>query len=712
MADLSAFLSPKTVAVIGASPDTTSLRGRIMKVLLCHDFKGKVFPISRSHPEIMGLKAFPTISDVPEQVDLAVLIIPAIYVADTLEECAKHRVKSALILSSGFAEDSSEDGDLLQKKLLDISKRTNMVISGPNSEGYANMALKLCPTFSPAVDGENIELMPSWPAKKRIAVIAQSGGMGFSFYDRGRPKNLPFSYVITTGNEACLESLDIVEYLIDSDEADIFLMFMEDVKTPSKLSYVAEKALSVGKPIIVTKIGHSDAGLSAAASHTASLAGSYQIYKSIFERYGIIEGSDIEEIVDIAAGFVYFGDRPPSGKRVGIFTASGGGGGWMADSCASNGLEVPILDNTTRANIDQYLPSYGTSQNPVDGTAGVINQIGYARISEMIAEASNVDTVVTIASTRVSHKLVSEKEKLLEVSRTTNKPIMFWSYTLPHQESAQVLAETGFPLFTDLRNCTKTIATMHDYTIYRDKFLEKRNVLSNDRQYTDELLNLIKNAPENIVEYKAMSILFEAGIKTQKSILVQSEDEAILATKTIGKAVALKVQSPDIPHKSQAGGVVLNIDSHTDVAQQFKSMQSTISQNFPKAIIDGFLIQEMSEPGLEIILGINNREGFGPILMVGFGGIHVEKTRDVAFAPVPLGEDDCNQLLKKLKGSVLLDADKYDVPALIDLMTSLSNFAESTSDYIGEIDLNPVLVHSKGQGVTVIDALMFKHQQH
>tara|TARA_B100001559_G_scaffold181809_1_gene152103 strand:+ start:714 stop:2852 length:2139 start_codon:yes stop_codon:yes gene_type:complete len=712
MADLSAFLSPKTVAVIGASPDTTSLRGRIMKVLLCHDFKGKVFPISRSHPEIMGLKAFPTISDVPEQVDLAVLIIPAIYVADTLEECAKHRVKSALILSSGFAEDSSEDGDLLQKKLLDISKRTNMVISGPNSEGYANMALKLCPTFSPAVDGENIELMPSWPAKKRIAVIAQSGGMGFSFYDRGRPKNLPFSYVITTGNEACLESLDIVEYLIDSDEADIFLMFMEDVKTPSKLSYVAEKALSVGKPIIVTKIGHSDAGIRAAASHTASLAGSYQIYKSIFERYGIIEGSDIEEIVDIAAGFVYFGDRPPSGKRVGIFTASGGGGGWMADSCASNGLEVPILDNTTRANIDQYLPSYGTSQNPVDGTAGVINQIGYARISEMIAEASNVDTVVTIASTRVSHKLVSEKEKLLEVSRTTNKPIMFWSYTLPHQESAQVLAETGFPLFTDLRNCTKTIATMHDYTIYRDKFLEKRNVLSNDRQYPDELLNLIKNAPENIVEYKAMSILFEAGIKTQKSILVQSEDEAILATKTIGKAVALKVQSPDIPHKSQAGGVVLNIDSHTDVGQQFKSMQSTISQNFPKAIIDGFLIQEMSEPGLEIILGINNREGFGPILMVGFGGIHVEKTRDVAFAPVPLGEDDCNQLLKKLKGSVLLDADKYDVPALIDLMTSLSNFAESTSDYIGEIDLNPVLVHSKGQGVTVIDALMFKHQQH
>ena len=425
MTNLSPFLSPKSVAIIGASPDITSLRGRIMKVLLCHDFKGKVYPVSRSNTEIMGLKAYPSIGEVPETIDLAVLIIPAIYVSSTLEECAKYGVKSALILSSGFAEDSSEAGDALQKQLHDISDRTGMIISGPNSEGYANMTLNLCPTFSPAVEGDDMALLPSWKTDRKVAVIAQSGGMGFSFYDRARPKNLPFSYVITTGNEACLETLDIVDYLIDSNEADVFIIFMEDVKTPSKLALVAEKALLAGKPIIITKIGHSDAGVRAAASHTASLAGSYEVYKSIFERYGIIEGSDIEEMVDIAAGFIYFGDRPPAGRRVGIFTASGGGGGWMADSCVASGLEVPILDPKTRANIDQYLPSYGTSQNPVDGTAGVINQIGYARISEMIAESPNVDTVVTIASTRVPHKLVAEQEKLLEVAQLTKKPIMF-----------------------------------------------------------------------------------------------------------------------------------------------------------------------------------------------------------------------------------------------------------------------------------------------
>ena len=708
MANLSAFLSPETVAVIGASPDTTSLRGRIMKVLLCHDFKGRIYPISKSNSEIMGLKAFPTVADVPEQIDMAVLIIPAIYVADTLEECAKNGVKSALILSSGFAEDTSEDGDALQQRLLDIANRTDMIISGPNSEGYANMALNLCPTFSPTVDGDDMMLMPPWPPKRRIAVIAQSGGMGFSFYDRARPKHLPFSYVITTGNEACLESLDVIDYLIDADEADIFLIFMEDVKTPSKLALVAEKALLAGKPLIVTKIGHSDAGVRAAASHTASLAGSYEIYKAVFERYGVIEGSDIEEMVDIAAGFVYFGDRPPAGKRVGIFTASGGGGGWMADSCAASGLEVPILDATTRKNIDQYLPSYGTSQNPVDGTAGVINQIGYARISEMIAGASNVDTVVTIASTRVSHKLVSERDKLLEVSNTTQKPILFWSYTLPHPESSEVLAETGFPLFTDLRNCTATISAMHDYAAYRNIFIEKKKTAIRPSKTSKELDHLINNAPEKIAEYEAMSILTMAGIQTQRGFLVHSPEEAIIAAKNIAKPVALKIQSQDIPHKSQAGGVVLNVSGSDEIEHSFNSIQSTISKNHPTAKIEGILVQEMSEPGLEMILGINNNDGFGPILMAGFGGIDVEKSRDVAFAPIPLDKEGCYQLLAKLRGAVILDEAKYDVPALVELMEALSTFGQASRKSIGEVDLNPVLLHSKGYGVTVIDALMFK----
>ena len=710
MTNLSPLLSPKSVAIIGASPDITSLRGRIMKVLLCHDFKGKVYPVSRSNTEIMGLKAYPSIGEVPETIDLAVLIIPAIYVSSTLEECAKYGVKSALILSSGFAEDSSEAGDALQKQLHDISDRTGMIISGPNSEGYANMALNLCPTFSPAVEGDDMALLPSWKTDRKVAVIAQSGGMGFSFYDRARPKNLPFSYVITTGNEACLETLDIVDYLIDSNEADVFIIFMEDVKTPSKLSLVAEKALLAGKPIIITKIGHSDAGVRAAASHTASLAGSYEVYKSIFERYGIIEGSDIEEMVDIAAGFIYFGDRPPAGRRVGIFTASGGGGGWMADSCAASGLEVPILDPKTRANIDQYLPSYGTSQNPVDGTAGVINQIGYARISEMIAESPNVDTVVTIASTRVPHKLVAEQEKLLEVAQLTKKPIMFWSYTIPNPESSEVLAKSGFPLFTDLRNCTRTIAVMCSYQEYRKNFIDRKTTTTKRKlEPTINLLNVLKNAAKSITEYDSMSILSEAGINAQSGILTQSPEEAVAAGRSIAAAVALKIQSPDIPHKSEAGGVILNITGDNDIKNAFNKIKKKIATDFSTATIQGILVQEMSKTGLEIILGISNKDGFGPILMVGFGGVNVEKSKDVVFAPVPIDAQGAYELIQKLKGAPLLNGEQYDIDSLTSLMASLSDFAQISCEHISEIDLNPILLHPPGQGLSIIDALMFKH---
>lgn len=708
MIDLSSLLSPKSLAVIGASPDEGSLRGRIMRVLLCHDFKGKIYPVSRSNKEIMGKKAYASIRDIPGPVDLAVLIIPAEYVLNTLKECSDSNVKAALILSSGFAEDSTEEGDNLQKQLSDFAASTGMIISGPNSEGFANTAAKLCPTFSPTVDGDDIELTPIWNHKRRVAVIAQSGGMGFAFFDRARPKYLPFSHVITTGNEACLESLDILEYLINQDEADVFLMFMEDVKTPSKLIRVAEKALIAGKPIIVTKIGQSDAGTRAAASHTASLAGSYAAYRTIFERYGIIEGADIEEMVDIAAGFVYFGDRLPVGRRVGIFTASGGGGGWMADSCAANQLQVPILDPKARQKIDKYLPTYGTSQNPVDGTAGIVREVGYANISRMIASADNIDTVVTIASTRVPHKLAEEQKLLSELSKKTVKPIMLWSYTIPHSDSARILASSGLPLFSDIRNCTRTIAVMCDYRALRESYISQKNSLGAPTIFSSELLDTIESSPMTITEHRSMQILKLSGIESNQGILAQNIDEALEAAAQICEPVALKIQSPDLPHKSSVGGVILNVKGSKETCDAYTKIRSTIDQTHPNARIEGILVQAMSEPGLEMIVGITNKDGFGPIIMLGFGGITVEENRDVAFGIAPIDTEQCQSLIKSLRGSVLLNDVNYDLSSLKNFIVSLSNFAVSASDYIQEIDLNPILVHPPGQGVSVVDALMIR----
>ncbi len=710
MPDLTPLLSPASVAVIGASNDTDTLRGRIMHVLDCHDFGGSIYPVSRSQPTVMGRQAYAAISDIPEKVDLAILIIPAVHVPATLEDCAACGVKAALILASGFAEEESADGFGLQTQIREIAARSDMLIAGPNSEGFANLKLRLCATFSPAVEGEDMVLVPEWSKSGRIAVVAQSGGMGFAFYDRGRPKQLRFSHIVTTGNEACIESLDVVEHLIDKDEADVFLIFMEDVKTPAKLAKIAEKALHAGKPIIVTKIGHSDAGIRAAASHTASLAGSHRTYRAIFDRYGVIEGQDTEEMVDIAAGFAYFGDRLPAGRRIGIFTASGGGGGWLADSCVAAGLEVPMLDPVTRAEIDKHLPSYGTSQNPVDGTAGVVRTLGYARISSMIAASGRIDAVIAITSARNASALTREREALADLAATTAKPVFIWSYTLPHPDSINVLACAGLPLFINMNNSTRTVVAMARYHEVRNRVRVGRKPRQ-QREIEPTWRQRLVAAPVINTEIDTMTLLANAGIDVIGGTLARTADEAAAAVEAIGKPVALKIQSPDLLHKSDAGGVMLGVEGRAAAAAGFEKLHRQIAVYHPTARVLGVLVQPLAPPGLEMIVGIENRTGFGPVVMVGFGGTAVEASGDVSFAAAPLDRVDAEEMLAGLRGSALLNGSKYDINAVLNLVSSLSTFASINDDIVAEIDLNPVIVHGPGQGVSVVDALLIKHAE-
>ncbi|MCG8542838.1 MAG: CoA-binding protein, partial [Alphaproteobacteria bacterium] len=273
MPNLTALLSPKSVAVIGASPDVHIIRGRLMHMLGCHPFPGKIYPVSRSHGEINGLKAYKSIGEIPERVDLAILAIPAANVPDALVECGEAGARAALIISSGFAEEVGDQGDALQDEIRDIAEKFDLAVSGPNSEGFANLLTPLCATFSRVVDHPDVPLIPPHRTDGYVGITAQSGGIGFAFYDRGRLKELPMSYVMTTGNEACLAGLDVVDYMLDDGKTEVILMFMEDIKDPDRFAPVAEKALRAGKPIIVTKIGRSDAGRRAAASHTAALTG-------------------------------------------------------------------------------------------------------------------------------------------------------------------------------------------------------------------------------------------------------------------------------------------------------------------------------------------------------------------------------------------------------------------------------------------------------
>lgn len=471
MPDIGKLLWPRSVAVIGASSDTKGLRGRILEIMRGHPFAGPIYPVSRSETVVQGLAAFRSVEALPAPADLAVLIIPARFVPQELERCGAAGIRAATILSSGFAEEPGGAGRALQDEVRAIARRYDMAVSGPNAEGFANTAAALCPTFSPVMEAGAVPLLPEGHRRGQVAVISQSGGMGFAFFDHGRPKHLSFRYIVTTGNEACLETFDFVDYMLDEGKTDAFLLLLEDVKNVVTFERVAAKALRAGKPLIVGKLGQSEAGSRAVRSHTGAQAGAHADYRDLLARHGVIEGRDIMEMVDIAQGFLAFGSRLPAGRRVGICTSSGGGGALAADACIVAGLEVPELDGETRALIDVHLPSYGTSQNPVDLTAQAVHALGYAEFARIAAGSSALDAVIVVISGRSPRLLMGDREKLTKLARETAKPIFMWSYTQPAPACSELINEAGYPLFTDVHHCARAMRLLADYRAARERAL-------------------------------------------------------------------------------------------------------------------------------------------------------------------------------------------------------------------------------------------------
>ncbi len=712
--DLGALLWPRAVAVVGASPEKDGLRGRLTRVITGHPYAGTIYPITRSHAEVMGRKAYASVEDLPAPADLAILIIPARHVADELERCGKAGVRSAVVLSSGFAEAPGGEGAEMQEAIRVIARRYGMAVIGPNSVGFANTAAALCPTFSPAVEPSDRPLLPVGRERAQLAVIAQSGGIGFSFFDHARARELAVRYVVTTGNEACLETLDVAEFILDEGKTKALLLLLEDVKSPDTFRRVAEKALRAGVPIIVNKIGQSDAGVRAAASHTAALAGSYDAYRAMFHRYGLVEGQDIGEMVDLAAGFLYWGERLPAGRRVGICTGSGGGGGWMADVCTAAGLEVPLLDAETRARIDAQLPDYGTSQNPVDATAQAVHTIGYAGLAELVAASPQVDSVIVVMTARNSANLERHRQGLTRLAASTSKPILPWTYTLPAPASVGLLAEAGYPLFTDIQGCARACRAMADYRALRERSLRPVVVRDPARGDSGVAREALRAAGGALCEWQARPVLAAYGIGAvgEAGALVQSAHEAAVAAPAMGCAVALKVQSPDLLHKTEAGAVALGLTTEDAVRAAFARVCENALRYAPQARLLGVLVQPMAPPGREVILGVKRDATFGPMLMVGLGGVQVEVFKDAVLAPLPIGESEAREMLARLKGAALLGAFRgrppADVDALVELMLRVGQLAVDCADTIAEIDLNPVLVHDEGKGVSVVDAMIVR----
>jgi acetate---CoA ligase (ADP-forming) len=725
--DLSPLLRPRSVAVVGASPNPEILRGRLLKVLLQHGFPGPVYPVTRSHREVQGLPAYASIADVPGPVDLAVVIVPAAVVPETLDACGARGVRAAVVISSGFGEERGEAGRERQQRLREVAARHGMVVCGPNCEGVVEVTAPLVATFSPALE-HTPSLVPDAGGRRSIGVVSQSGGMSFTYFNRGRPRQLRFSYLVSSGNEAVLEGVDYVDWMLDDGRTDIVLMYIEAIRNAERFRDVASKAAGLGKPLIVAKMGRSEAGQRAVVSHTGSLAGSDDAYDAMFRHHGVIRAGDIDEMLDIALAFSFC--PLPRGRRVALVSGSGGGAVWMADTLVAHGLELPELDEGTRKEIDRLIPLYGTSQNPVDLTAQSARQLGYARVIEMLAASPVIDAIVVVGSLASDVRIRNEAEALPEAVKRAGKPVLFCTYTLPLPRAITLLAAAGIPSYTSMPNCARALRALADYAEFQERWARRTGARAGGarrgvsagaphaqdrplvaRGAVDEARLRLAGSPARVLtEYEAKATLALYGVPRLGEELARDEREAVAAAGRVGFPVALKVQSPDVAHKTDAGGVALGLASADAVRAAYREVMDRVKRAKPGARIDGVLVQAMAPRGQEMIVGVSRDTDWGPMLMVGLGGIHVEVLHDVALSPVPLDHDEALALVRRLRGARLLDGVRGELPADVDalaeVMVSLGRFAADHAELIQEIDLNPVIVHAEGRGVSIVDALI------
>src|SRR5437879_2346882 len=470
MPDLKPLLSPDSVAIIGAAADD-SLRGRLTKQLIEHGFDGRVYPGTRGQQEVLGHKAYAAVGEIPEAADLAVILVPAAHVVATIEQCAARGIAAAVVISSGFAEEKSDEAAARDKALRAIAERTGMVIAGPNSEGLVNPLRPLVATFSPVFHDVRQPLLPQSSKAKPIAVSCQSGALTFAFLSRARDRQLRFTYQISDGNQTVLEAHDYLDWVLDAGVADIFLCYLEGIRDAARFRAVADKAAHAGKPLIVAKVGRSDAGRRAAASHTGALARAGLVDDAIFRHHGIIRGEDLDHMVDVATAFAYC--KLPRGNRVAVITGSGGSAVWMSDILSAHGLELPVIEDHLQERIMAILPSYGSAQNPIYATAQAIGELGYAPLVEIVAQSERIDTILLISSMANENRAGKLAEEMAPIRATIDKPILLSTYTTASAAAIATLAGAGIPCYTSMPSCARAIRALVDYGAFQDRLARR-----------------------------------------------------------------------------------------------------------------------------------------------------------------------------------------------------------------------------------------------
>ncbi|MCW1932486.1 acetate--CoA ligase family protein [Pararhodobacter zhoushanensis] len=694
---LNALFSPRSIAIVGASSEPTKTGGRPMHMLLKYGYAGAIWPINPKADVVQGLPAFASVDDLPGVPDLVLVAVPGVGAVAALEAAAAKGAGAAIVLSAGFAE-SGPEGAARQERLTALARETGMRILGPNCLGALSVRERAIGTFSVALENE-------MPKVGGVSIVSQSGNIGSAALRQLKDSGAGLARFVATGNEADLQAADALEWLATDEETSVILCCIETCRDAPRLTRALDRARAAGKPVIVLKIGTSEAGQKAAQSHTGGLAGSDRVFDAVFLRHGAVRVRSLEELVQVGAAVEAIGVRhvgtTPSAAMI---AASGGFGIMMADAAAQHGVGVNPLTAATQARIRAALPLAATA-NPVDATA------------QMSASPDILETLVDAALADEANSTVCLMLALgMEIPRLRTVFTQALSRVTARHPGKTLVACLSGPsdAIAELRSfgiaCFPTI----DAAMGGIAALAKVEAI---RAAGATALPLIPAAPlpagSTRNEASAKAVLTDAGLTFAQEITVTSASEATDAATRIGGPVAMKVLSPDIQHKSDIGGVELGIDP-SGAAAAYTRIRDAVARHAPDAAFDGVLVAPMVKGGTEMILGTVTDPIFGPAVMVGLGGVFAEIFKDTALRLAPVTEAEAAEMLRELRAYPLLDGARGRAPAdkaaLCAAIAALSRFAVRHAQDVAEIDINPVLVRDDGQGVLALDALIIPHQ--
>ncbi len=698
MHSLDAIFSPKSVAVIGASSKPGKVGHDIFENILMGGYNGTLYPVNPNAKSIQCIRAYPGLLDIDDDIDLAMIILPPKLALKAVEDCVEKQVKGIIIVSAGFRE-VGEEGLEIENRIADICMGAGIRLVGPNCLGVINphTDIKLNASFSARM-----------PEAGNISFISQSGALCTAVLDFAADRGFGFSKFISIGNKADVNEFDLLRYYHEDPHTDVIMIYMEELRLCGQQLIDTVKHITSGDrptPIVVIKSGKTSAGAAAAASHTGAIAGSEAVYDAIFDESGVIRVETVDELFDYAQAFEQ--KKLPAGNNIAIITNAGGPGIVATDMTETAGLKLAKFNKKTIEVLASHLPSTANIHNPVD-VIGDASRDRYEKSLDAVIKDENVDGALVILTPQSMTNAIGTAEAIVKISKRTSKPIVCsFMGIIDVSEGVNLLKEHDIPTYKFPENAAKSFGALYKQAKWLNRQLLAQFKFKHNKERAKEIIQSCYDKGQwYLGELDGLEVLSCYGFKTLPTVLARTEDEAVKHADDIGYPVVMKIVSPQIIHKSDAGGVKVGMKNPEEVKKAFNQIVDSASKFNPEAEIEGCLVQQMAPRGWEVIMGVNRYPVFGPLIMFGLGGIFVEIFKDVAFRIAPIGRNNAYNMLRKVKVFSILNGfrgePRGDVETLEKNLVSLSDLVIDNPE-IRELDINPLLVHREGKGATVAD---------